>query len=172
MDWTSGLGEVIFLMARKNRVEDLHFSLLQWHKYDPWWGKCPFFGKKKLKIKLHVALQSRTKIASQTLTGSCDSPHEYTGIPASLPSFSPQSCFLWKVHRNTSTFHNRKSPLFFTTHRFVHTRRNYIVLKWLQEILKIFTVVISSAESYMKNFSWEALPKSGWILLKKFYLSF
>lgn len=96
-------------------------------------------------------------------------PMSMLGFPAAyLPSpftagFCGKKCTERQAHFTIGKAHYFYYP---------QTRRNYILLKWPQEILKNLLVTICSAESYTKNFSWEAVTNSGWIFLKKFSLSF
>lgn len=95
------------------------------------------------------------------------------GVPPAYLSSPLTAGFCGKKCTETQAhFTIGKAHYFHYPQTFVYTRRNYIVLKWPQEILKNFIVTICSAESYTKNISWEALTNSGWFLLKKFYLSF
>lgn len=132
------------------------------------------FQNKKLKIKLHVALVCRVgqRLLPRHWLGPVTHSVSTLGFPAAYLPSPLTAGFCGKKYTETQAhFATGKAHYFYYPQTFVHTRRDYILLKWPREILKNFLVTTCSAESYTKNYSWEALTNSGWILLKKFYLS-
>lgn len=124
-----------------------------------------------------LCLQGRTRITSQVL-GPVTHPENTLGFPpASLPS--PLTAgFCGKEHTHIS---QQKKPIIFITHMtffffFLCTRRNYLVLKWREDMLKNSVITncshLFAAKGHRRRFSQHnSLTNLGWILLK-YCLSF